>query len=155
ELARFRREADAVARLDHRNIVRIYQVIELAGNPCLVLEYVNGSTLAKKLDGEPQPPGWATAIVRDLAKAMDHAHQKGIVHRDLKPANVLLTADGVPKIADFGLAKHLSRDLSQEAATNQTASGSASVNPGSLTESGWIMGTPSYMAPEQASGDSK
>jgi tetratricopeptide (TPR) repeat protein len=140
ELARFRTEAEAVARLQHPNIVQIHDVGEYEGRPYFSLEFVEGGTLAKKLAGAPQPPREAAQLVHTLALAMDAAHQRGIVHRDLKPANVLLAgaadapvAQCVPKIADFGLAKRLDDDSGQ-------------------TQTGAIMGTPSYMAPEQASG---
>ena len=133
ELSRFRVEAEAVARLQHPNIVQIYEVGEHAGQPFCALEFVGGGTLAARLAGTPQPPREAAALARTLALAMDAAHQKGIVHRDLKPANVLLTADGTPKVTDFGLAKRLDEDTGQ-------------------TRTGAIMGTPAYMAPEQASG---
>src|SRR5260370_23921866 len=97
------------------------------------MEYVEGGSLAQKLSGMPQPAHQAAALVATLAEAVQVAHQSGIVHRDLKPANILLTADGTPKIADFGLARHFD-------------TGSV------LTRTGDRMGTPSYMAPEQAMG---
>ncbi len=136
ELARFRTEAEAVARLQHPNIVQIFEVGEHDGHPYFSLEFVDGGSLAQKLDGTPLPPQQAARLVETLARAMHAAHQAGVVHRDLKPANVLLTSDGTPKITDFGLAKRLDGDAGQ-------------------TQSGAIMGTPSYMAPEQASGKSK
>jgi serine/threonine protein kinase len=127
---RFRREARAVARLEHPNIVRVYQFVEPeAGRPYFVMELVEGSDLAKRLDAGPLPPREAARMVERLARAVHHAHQCGIVHRDLKPGNVLLTAAGAPKITDFGLAKHL--DLQA-----------------SLAPSGAVIGTPAYMAPE-------
>jgi WD40 repeat protein len=133
ELERFRIEAQAVAHLQHANIVQIYEVGEQDGLPFFSLEFVDGGSLAGKLAGQPQPAPSAAAMVALLARAMHHAHLQGIVHRDLKPANVLLMADGTPKITDFGLAKQL------DGKEGPTVSGS-------------IMGTPSYMAPEQASG---
>jgi WD40 repeat protein len=142
ELARFRREAAAVARLQHPHIVQIYAVGEAEGRPYFALEFLEGGSLADKLDGTPLPSGPAAQLVETLARAMQAAHQRGIVHRDLKPANVLLSADGTPKIADFGLAKQLQGEPGASA-------------PGSPTQSGAIMGTPSYMAPEQAQGQSK
>ena len=132
-LARFRAEAEAVGRLQHPNIVQIHEVGEYDGRPCFALEFVDGGSLAQKLAGTPQPAQGTAALVAVLATAMHVAHQRGIVHRDLKPANVLLTPDGTPKIADFGLAKQLDDD-------------------GGQTQSGAIMGTPNYMAPEQAAG---
>jgi len=133
ERARFRTEVEAVARLHHPNIVQIYQVGEHNGQPFCALEFVSGGTLADRLAGTPQTPRQAAELVRTLALAMDVAHQRGIVHRDLKPGNVLLTTDGTPKITDFGLAKHLDEDTAQ-------------------TRTGAVMGTPAYMAPEQALG---
>lgn len=131
--ARFRAEALAAGRLQHPHIVQIYDVGEHRGQPYFLLELVEGGTLAQKLAGKPQPAGEAAHLVETLARAVHHAHQRGIVHRDLKPANILLSADGTPKISDFGLAKCLEDDSSQ-------------------TRTGTIVGTPSYMAPEQANG---
>jgi WD40 repeat protein len=133
ELARFQTEAEAVARLQHPNIIQIYEVGEQDGRPFFSLEFAEGGSLAGKLDGTPLPARQAAHLVETLARAIHAAHQRGIIHRDLKPANVLLTADGTPKITDFGLAKKL------EDSAGQTASGA-------------ILGTPSYMAPEQAGG---
>lgn len=135
--ARFRREAEAVANFSHANIVQIHAVGEQRGRPYIVLEYVTEGPLSKKLAGAPQPPRYSAELVKTLARAMDAAHKAGIIHRDLKPSNVLLARDGSPKITDFGLAKDLQHGVS-------------------LTHTGGnIMGTPSYMAPEQAAGKSK
>jgi serine/threonine protein kinase len=131
-VVRFRREAEAVARLRYPNIVQIYEVGEHEGRPCFSLEYVEGGSLAQCLDGTPIPARQAAELTQTLARAMEYAHQQGIVHRDLTPGNVLLTADGTPKVTDFGLAKFL-------------IGGGASP-----TRTGSILGTPSYMAPEQA-----
>jgi WD40 repeat protein/serine/threonine protein kinase len=130
---RFLAEARAVARLHHPNIVQIYEIGEHDGRPYFSLEFVEGGSLDRKLAGTPQPPREAANLVAILARAMQAAHETGIVHRDLKPANVLMTAQGTPKITDFGLAKDLEEQSGQ-------------------TQTGAIMGTPSYMAPEQASG---
>ncbi len=157
--ARFTAEAEAIARLRHPNIVQIYEVSTHEGRPFFSLEYADGGSLAKQLDGTPQPPHVAAELVETLARAMHAAHQAGVIHRDLKPANVLLQVvdsrsqiadspetiaaqksaifnlqSAIPKISDFGLAKQL-----------DDASGQ--------TQTGDIMGTPSYMAPEQAAGD--
>src|SRR5207237_1686417 len=105
ELARFRAEAEAVARLQHPNIVQIYEVGEHQGLPYFSLELVEGGSLTEKIDAKPRPPLEAAQTVLPLALAMAVAHQRGIIHRDLKPANVLLSKDGTPKITDFGLAK--------------------------------------------------
>jgi serine/threonine-protein kinase len=136
ERARFRTEAEAVARLQHPNIVQVFDVGEYDGLPYLALEYVEGGPLDRRLAGKPQPPREAARLVETLAGAVHLAHSRNVVHRDLKPANVLLAADGTPKVTDFGLAKHLDADAGQ-------------------TQAGHIMGTPSYMAPEQAGGNSK
>jgi len=143
DLARFRGEAEAVARLKHPNVVQIYDIGEAGGLPYFSLEFVEGGSLDRKLAGTPLPPNEAAALVETLARAMAAAHAAGLVHRDLKPANVLLTADGTPKVTDFGLVKKL--DLA--APGQEPAAG--------LTASGAILGTPSYMAPEQAGGRSK
>lgn len=180
QLARFEQEAEAVALLQHPHIVQIHEVGEAGGRPFLALEFVDGETLAKRLGGEPQPPLAAAGLIELLARAMQVAHERGVVHRDLKPTNIMLvgglstngsaanctvsaqsasgaraeptvwsltsrlsaigTSDvtrqyGTPKITDFGLAKRLDDDSQ-------------------LTLTGVIVGTPSYMAPEQASGKS-
>jgi serine/threonine-protein kinase len=129
-LTRFRTEAESVARLQHPNVVQVYEVGEHNGLPFLSLEYCPGGSLDRRLAGKPLPPDQAGALVRTLAEAVQAAHAAGVVHRDLKPANVLLDANGTPKISDFGLAKRLGE-------SGRTASGA-------------ILGTPSYMAPEQA-----
>ncbi len=133
ELARFRTEAEAVAQLKHANIVQVYDVGECEGRPFFSLEFVEGGSLDSKLNRKAQKARDAAGLVETLARAMHSAHEKGIVHRDLKPANILLTPDGMPKITDFGLAKNLADDSGK-------------------THSGSVMGTPSYMAPEQAAG---
>ena len=135
QLARFRLEAEASARLQHPHIVQIYEVGEHQGLPYCCLEYVEGGSLAQHLGGNPQPARHAAEMVHSLALAVHVAHQHGIVHRDLKPANILLAADGTAKIADFGLAKHLDSESG-------------------YTLTGVALGTPSYMAPEQAEGRS-
>jgi tetratricopeptide (TPR) repeat protein len=132
-VARFRAEAQAVARFQHPNLVQVFAVGEHEAMPYMALEFVDGGTLAKKIAREPQPPKFAAETVEQLARAMQYAHDRGIAHRDLKPANILIATDGTPKITDFGLAKALEGDSGQ-------------------THSGQIMGTPSYMAPEQAEG---
>jgi WD40 repeat protein/tRNA A-37 threonylcarbamoyl transferase component Bud32 len=135
---RFRTEAAAAARLHHPNIVPIYEIGESDGRPYFCSEYVEGGTIGQHLAGSPQPPRAAAEMIETLARAIEYAHARGIIHRDLKPANILLargaSGDFVPKVADFGLAKHV-----------DDASG--------LTRTGEVLGTPSYMAPEQALGD--
>ncbi len=141
--ARFLAEAEAAARLRHPGVVQVYEVGDAGGQPFLALEFCEGGSLADRLDGAPLPPERAAAVVEQLARAMHAGHLAGIVHRDLKPANVLLTTPpgrlpepGEVKISDFGLARLLDADRGQ-------------------TRSGMILGTPSYMAPEQAAGDNK
>lgn len=136
EIERFRIEAESVARLQHPHIVQIFDVNEHQGDLYCVLEYVAGGTLAKRLAAGPMEAIAAAEICESLARAMQAAHDQEILHRDLKPANVLLTADGVPKITDFGLAKRLDGEIGK-------------------TRSGAVLGTPCYMAPEQAEGRTK
>ena len=132
-LARFHGEEDAIASLQHPHIVQIYAVGEQEGVAYFAMEFCAGGTLARRLNDAPLAPAAAAGLVEALARALHAAHLAGVVHRDLKPANVLLAADGTPKISDFGLSKRLDDDSGQ-------------------THTGTVMGTPSYMAPEQASG---
>src|SRR5262249_8427261 len=125
-----------VARLQHPHIVQIHDIGEHEGQPYFSLEYVGGGSLAQRLNGTPQPARSAAELMATLAPAIHHAPEGGIVHRDLKPANILLTADGTPKWTDFGIAKRLESGPAQ-------------------TQSGAILGTPSYMAPEQAGGGTR
>jgi len=129
---RFDAEARAAARLNHPGIVQVYEVGEHQGEPFMALELCAGS-LAQRLRAKPPTPAEAAAVVRALADAIQAAHNAGVIHRDLKPANVLLTEDGSPKVADFGLAKRL--------------------DEAGLTRTRAVLGTPAYMPPEQARGD--
>jgi serine/threonine-protein kinase len=138
EVGRFRTEAEAVARLQHPNIVQIYEVGEHDGRPYLTLEYVDGVGLDRRLRESPLAARAAAELLQTLARAVQAAHERGIAHRDLKPANVLLSADGTPKVGDFGLAKRLA-DTGDDAPTPRTRTGA-------------LLGTPNYMAPEQAGG---
>src|SRR3954470_1773112 len=152
---RFTTEAQAAARVSHPNIVQVYEVGEYDGRPFLALEYVPGGTLADRLTGTPFPPRGAAALAETLARGGGAAHEHGVVHRDLKPANILLQSSPAPvrnpqstivelraaglgtvKVTDFGLARRLDVDTGQ-------------------TQSGMILGTPDYMAPEQAAGDAR
>ena len=132
-LARLHKEAQAVASLKHPDIVQIHDVGQAGGLPYLSLEFIDGGSLAQQMDGRPQDITHVAWTIHTLARAIHAAHLQGIVHRDLKPANILLTADGRPKITDFGLARRLGDDSD-------------------LTRPGTIVGTPDYMAPEQACG---
>jgi tetratricopeptide (TPR) repeat protein len=151
ELARFRSEAEAVAALQHPNIVQIYEIGEQDGSAYAALEFVDGGSLAQKLAGVPQPARISALLIETLARAVAFAHDRGIVHRDLKPSNILLASNRspdsgvsaaavsdqpttIPKITDFGLAKRVEDESGQ-------------------TRTGQIVGTPSYMAPEQTLGD--
>src|SRR5262249_39832907 len=127
---------EAVARIQHPNIVQIHEIAEHNGRPYLCLEYVDGGSLADRLQCHIIRPTEAADLLRTVAQAVHAAHQRGLIHRDLKPANILLAADGTPKITDFGLVKQLDRNTVQ-------------------TQSGAILGTPAYMAPEQAVGNSR
>jgi serine/threonine-protein kinase len=152
--ARLRTEAEAAARLQHPNIVQVFDVGEHDGRPYLALEYVEGGSLADAVRGRPQPPADAAALVEALARAVQHAHERGVVHRDLKPSNVLLSFsrepqasagaapalacgsrlnEAVPKVADFGLARLLDVSASAHA----------------------VVGTPCYMAPEQVAAQGR
>jgi serine/threonine protein kinase/tetratricopeptide (TPR) repeat protein len=135
-LARLRIEAEAVARLRHPNIVQIYDIGEADGLPYMVFELLDGGSLDTRLTHAPGPSGFAAELAATLARAVHAAHLAGIIHRDLKPTNVLFTRDAVPKITDFGLAKRLGSDERP-------------------TMTGEIMGSPSYLAPEQARGLSR
>ena len=147
EIARFMREARAVAALQDPNIVQIYDVGEVDGRPYFTMELVEGGTLADRIAGTPQPATRAAELTRTLARAVHVAHLATIVHRDLKPGNVLLTADGTPKITDFGLARHFDGGAGGDA-----GGGGAGTDGSGLTLDGVRVGTPSYMSPEQVSG---
>ena len=133
DLQRFLGEAEAIAKIQHPHIVGVYQVEMLKEQPILVLEYLPGGNLREKMDGKPQAAIPTAILMRKVALAVQAAHDAGVIHRDLKPANILLDSNGEPKITDFGLAKQSESDSG-------------------LTASGAIMGSPSYMAPEQAMG---
>ena len=135
ELNRFQIEAKAAARLDHPHIVPVYEIGEHDGQHFFSMGFVDGPSLSVRLaKGGPLPPREAADLLRKVAEAVDYAHQQRIIHRDLKPGNVLLTPSGEPKVTDFGLAKRLDSEHS-------------------LTATGQVLGTPAYMAPEQAQGD--
>ncbi len=133
ERERFRVEAEAIAAMAHPNIVAIYEIGEYDGQLFFTMQYVEGCNLREYVERQQVSSKTAAAIVETVARAIHYAHQRGILHRDLKPANILMDVDGQPHITDFGLAKNIARDTE-------------------LTTSGTIMGTPGYMAPEQATG---
>jgi WD40 repeat protein len=134
ELIRFLAEAETAAHLQHQGIVQIFESGRTNGLPYFTMEYVDGGSLADRLRRGPVPAADAARMALQMAEAVAYAHANGVIHRDIKPANVLLTADGTPKITDFGLARRLEAG-------------------GGVTRPGTVMGTPSYMSPEQARGD--
>jgi tetratricopeptide (TPR) repeat protein len=134
--ARFRGEAETIARLRHPGIVQIYHVGTVGGLPYFELEYLSGGSLDRRLDGTPWSAPVAAELVETLARAIAEAHRQGVVHRDLKPANILLDAELRPKVADFGLAKLVD-------------------SGGAITRTHTVLGSPSYMAPEQAQGHAR
>ncbi len=133
DVARFKTEATSAARLRHPHIVTVYDIGEEDEQHYFTMELVEGPSLARRLREGPLPPVRAAALVRDIARAVQHAHEQGILHRDLKPSNILLRPDGTPCVSDFGLAKALTHDSE-------------------LTLSGTVLGSPAYMPPEQAQG---
>src|SRR5882762_1542704 len=153
-LARFQREAHVLASLNHPHIAAIYGFDDSGETHALVLELVEGETLADRIARGAIPLDEALPIARQIAEALEAAHEQGIIHRDLKPANVKVTPDGVVKVLDFGLAK-----LAESAGSGQQAAGSAQLSksptitsPAMMTGVGMLMGTAAYMAPEQARG---
>jgi serine/threonine-protein kinase len=136
ELQRFREESETAAGLSHNNIAHVYEVGEHNGAPYFSMEFVEAGSLADRIRQQLPEPRDAAELLLDVARAIHYAHLNGVIHRDLKPANILLDEDGTPKVADFGIAKRLDGDSQ-------------------LTHSGVVIGTPTYMAPEQARGDSR
>ena len=128
---RFRAEAQAVARLQHPHIVAIHEIGEHDGLPFFSMDYIDGSTLADLARAQPLPGGRAAGIAREIAVAVQHAHERGVLHRDLKPSNIIIDSTGAPRITDFGLAKLLDSDAN-------------------LTLTAQALGSPAYMSPEQA-----
>lgn len=133
EMSRFQREAQAAARLDHPNIVPVYEIGEIGGCPFLSMKLIRGGTLADRLKMGPMPAEESATIMAKVAAAVGHAHEKGVLHRDLKPSNILLDLDGEPWLTDFGMARLAGVDAV-------------------LTVTGAQIGTPHYMSPEQAAG---
>ena len=148
-LARFRREAQVLASLNHPNIAAIHGFEDSDGVHALVLELIEGPTLADRIEAGPIPLDHVVAIARQIAEALEAAHERGIVHRDLKPSNIKLRPDGAVKLLDFGLAKVLATDI----ANNGDSSASPTLTSPSLVARGVIFGTPAYLSPEQARGE--
>lgn len=142
DVARFRAEAAAAAHLEHPQIVPVYEVGQFDGQPYFSMKHIAGTTLARKLADGPLGPRETAALMLPVCRAVAHAHQQGIIHRDLKPSNILIDADGQPLVGDFGLAKRIDVDRA----------GDDAPRPEALTRTGAILGTPSYMSPEQAAG---
>src|SRR5262249_40456313 len=137
EQSLFWKEANILSRLSHRNFVSVFDTGEIDDASFIAMEFLQGPTLSSRMRDAPFTPDEAAHLMATLARAMHHAHSLGIIHRDLKPANVILTEDGTPKIVDLGLALEIGE-------VRETASWS---------EPGMIVGTPAYMAPEQARGE--
>jgi serine/threonine protein kinase len=146
-VARFQREAEVLASLNHPNIAAIYDLEEAEGSRFLVLEFVEGETLAERIGRGPIPVEEALNIARNICEALEAAHEKGITHRDLKPANIKITPDGKVKVLDFGLAKAI-----EKASTGTAQSNSPTLLSTAETSVGVILGTAAYMSPEQARG---
>src|SRR5215467_1191522 len=146
-VARFQREARILASLNHPNIAAIYGLEEAKEKRFLIMELVPGETLAERLAREAIPLDESVAIAKQIAAALEAAHEKGIIHRDLKPANIKVTADGKVKVLDFGLAKAYEQETA-----NASLSNSPTVASVAATNAGVIFGTAAYMSPEQAAG---
>jgi serine/threonine-protein kinase len=134
DLARFRREAQALAGLAHENVMRVYDYGEDEAGPFMALEWLSGGTLEDRLTQRPLPTDETYRIAEGIAAGLAHLHDRGLIHRDLKPANVLFDEEGRPKLGDFGLARHIA-------------------GSGTLTEAGTVLGTAAYISPEQAAGE--
>ena len=151
-LARFTREAQTLAALNHPNIAHIHGLEESGGMRALVMELVEGEDLAQRLVRGPLPPDEALPIARQLAEALETAHEQGIIHRDLKPANIKIRDDGTVKVLDFGLAKALAGDVPGSSSGASGVANSPTLTSPAMTGVGVILGTAAYMAPEQARG---
>lgn len=158
DVARFRAEAAAAAHLEHPQIVPVYEVGQHDGQPYFSMKYVAGTTLARKLAEGPLPPRETAALLLPVCRAIAHAHQQGIIHRDLKPSNILIDVDSQPVVSDFGLAKRIAIERNESDAPGPLFARGGDIvanDPKSieaLTRTGAILGTPSFMSPEQAAG---
>ena len=150
-LARFQREAEVLAALNHPNIGAIYGLEKTPDFTALVMELVEGDDLSQRIANGAVPIDEALTIARQIAYALEAAHEQGIIHRDLKPANIKVRADGTVKVLDFGLAKALATDAAGAGAGSHTISPTIT-SPAMMTGAGMILGTAAYMAPEQARG---
>ena len=151
-LARFQREAEILASLNHANIAQVFGIAESGGVRGIVMELAEGQTLALMLAQGPLPLDEALTIAKQIAEALETAHDRGIVHRDLKPANVMITPDGVVKVLDFGLAKAMDQGSGGREQGSGPAANSPTITTPALTRAGIILGTAAYMSPEQARG---
>jgi serine/threonine protein kinase len=147
-LARFDREAKTLAALNHPNIAAIYGLEKSAGTTAFVMELVEGPTLADRIEKGPIPIDEALPIAKQIAEALEAAHEQGIIHRDLKPANIKVRPDGTVKVLDFGLAKAMEPAGSSAVNTSQAPT----ITTPAMTQAGMILGTAAYMSPEQAAG---
>src|SRR5260370_5682149 len=145
-MARFQREAQVLASFNHTNIASIYGLEDSGGVRALVMELVEGPTLADRIKEGAIPLEEALPIAKQIAEALEYAHERGIVHRDLKPANIKVTQDGKVKVLDFGLAKAMQDDASAQAISNSPTLSIAA------TKAGMILSTAAYLSPEQATG---
>ena len=150
-LARFTREAQTLAALNHPHIAHIHGLEDAGGVRALVMELVEGEDLAERIARGPMPLDEALPIARQIAEALEAAHEQGIIHRDLKPANIRVRADGAVKVLDFGLAKAMD-PLSSSSAAAALANSPTITNAAAMTAAGIILGTAAYMSPEQARG---
>ena len=147
-LARFQREAEVLASLNHPNIAAIYGLEESGGMTALVMELVEGDDLSQRIARGAIPLDEALPIAKQIAEALEAAHEQGIIHRDLKPANIKVRPDGTVKVLDFGLAKA----MEPAGATSPSVSQSPTITTPAMTQAGMILGTAAYMSPEQARG---
>jgi Tol biopolymer transport system component len=151
-VARFEREARTLAALNHQHIAQIYGTEQSGDTHALVMELVDGEDLAERLSRGPLPWSEARPIARQIAEALEAAHEQGIIHRDLKPANIKLTPDGIVKVLDFGLARAVAPESGNAGGTADPANSPTITSPAGVTQAGIILGTAAYMSPEQARG---
>ncbi len=147
-MGRFQREAEVLASLDHPNIGQIYGIEDAGQTKALVLQLIEGPTLAERIAQGPIPVEDALKIALQMAEGLEAAHEKGVIHRDLKPANIKITPEGQVKILDFGLAKALEGETPSASELSQSPTLTAAA-----TQAGVILGTAAYMSPEQAKGN--